>query len=150
MISEKVHKCTKCIIEKRTTKQKQNEVSYTLTAGNVNLGCVSCKICWAHAGYTGTDRSLLIGHNALLLRQIARGLLDALSHRHDDTWHGLWWTSWQHWLEHVENTQIANELSKWMKQSWCKQSTIRSRTHTSFDALTRPLYYVYCEKMSRT
>ena len=32
-----------------------------------------------HVGYTGTDRSLLMGHNALLLRQIARDLLHALS-----------------------------------------------------------------------
>ena len=34
----------------------------------------------------GTDRSLLTGHDALLLRQIARDLLHALSHRHDYTW----------------------------------------------------------------
>ena len=40
--------------------------------------------CSTHAGYIGTDRSLLMGHNALLLRQIARDLLPALSHRHDD------------------------------------------------------------------
>ena len=39
-----------------------------------------------HAGHIGTDRSLLTGHNALLLRQIARDLLYALSHRHDNTW----------------------------------------------------------------
>ena len=36
-------------------------------------------ICSAHAGYIGTDRSLLTGHDALLLRQIARDLLHALS-----------------------------------------------------------------------
>ena len=42
--------------------------------------------CLAHAGHIGTDRSLLTGHDALLLRQIARDLLHALSHRHDDTW----------------------------------------------------------------
>ena len=34
----------------------------------------------AHAGHIGTDRSLLTGHNALLLQQIARDLLHALSH----------------------------------------------------------------------
>ena len=34
-----------------------------------------------HAGHIGTDRSLLTGHNALLLRQIARDLLHALLHR---------------------------------------------------------------------
>ena len=33
-----------------------------------------------HAGYIGN------GHDALLLRQIARDLLHALSHRHDYTW----------------------------------------------------------------
>ena len=27
-----------------------------------------------HAGYIGTDRNLLTGHNALLLRQIALGI----------------------------------------------------------------------------
>ena len=40
----------------------------------------------AHAGHIGTDRSLLMGHNALRLRQIVRDLLHALSHRHDNTW----------------------------------------------------------------
>ena len=39
-----------------------------------------------HAGHIGTDRSLLTGHNALLLRKIAKDLLDALSHRHDYKW----------------------------------------------------------------
>ena len=34
-------------------------------------------------GYTGTDRSLLLGQDVLLLRQIARDLLHALSHRDD-------------------------------------------------------------------
>ena len=29
------------------------------------------RLCSAHAGYIGTDRSLLTGYNALLLRQIA-------------------------------------------------------------------------------
>ena len=42
--------------------------------------------CLAHAGYIGTDRSLLTGHDALLLQQIARDLLHVLSHRHDNTW----------------------------------------------------------------
>ena len=41
-----------------------------------------------HAGHIGTDRSLLTGHNALLLRQIARDLLHTLLHRHNsnNTW----------------------------------------------------------------
>ena len=39
-----------------------------------------------HAGHIGTDRSLLTGHNALLLRQIARDLLHALLHSHNNTW----------------------------------------------------------------
>ena len=39
-----------------------------------------------HAGHIETDRSLLTGHNALLLRQIARDLLHALLHRHNNTW----------------------------------------------------------------
>ena len=38
--------------------------------------------CSAHAGHIGTDRSLLTGHDALLLQQIARDLLHALSHTH--------------------------------------------------------------------
>ena len=38
--------------------------------------------CSAHVGYKGTDRSLLTGHDALLLQQIARDLLHALSNRH--------------------------------------------------------------------
>ena len=42
-----------------------------------------------YAGYIGTDRSLLMGHDALLLRHIAMDLLHALSHRHDNTWHGF-------------------------------------------------------------
>ena len=42
--------------------------------------------CLTHAGHIGTDRSLLTGHNALLLQQIARDLLHASLHRHDDTW----------------------------------------------------------------
>ena len=40
---------------------------------------------FAHAGSIWTDRSLLTGHDALLLRQIARDILLALSHRHDYT-----------------------------------------------------------------
>ena len=42
--------------------------------------------CSANAGYVGTDGSLLMGHDALLLRRIARDLLHASSHRHNDTW----------------------------------------------------------------
>ena len=41
--------------------------------------------CSAHAGYIGTDRSLLTGHNVLHLRQIARDLLHASSLRHNNT-----------------------------------------------------------------
>ena len=41
--------------------------------------------CPAHAGYMGTDRTLLMAHNALLLQQIARNLLQALPHGHDNT-----------------------------------------------------------------
>ena len=39
----------------------------------------------AHAGYIGTDRNLLTEHDALLIRQIARNRLHALSHRHNKT-----------------------------------------------------------------
>ena len=42
--------------------------------------------CSAHAGHIGTDRSLLTGYDTLLLRQIARDLVHALSHRHDSKW----------------------------------------------------------------
>ena len=37
----------------------------------------------AHAGYTGTNRSLLLGHNALPLRRISGYLLHPVLHRHD-------------------------------------------------------------------
>ena len=40
----------------------------------------------AHAGYTGTDRSLLTVHNALLLRHISRDPLHALSHIYNTAW----------------------------------------------------------------
>ena len=33
-----------------------------------------------------SGRSLVTGHNALLLRQITRDLLHAISHGHDNTW----------------------------------------------------------------
>ena len=38
----------------------------------------------------GTDRHQTEGHKTLLLRQIARDLLHALSYRYDNTWHCLW------------------------------------------------------------
>ena len=54
-----------------------------------------------------TNRSLLTRHNTLLLWQIARDLLHALSHRHDNTWHSLCWTSHQHWWEQVNSTLVG-------------------------------------------
>ena len=39
-----------------------------------------------HAGHIGTDRSLLTGHDAILLRQIASDLLHALLHKHNNIW----------------------------------------------------------------
>ena len=36
--------------------------------------------------YIGTVRGLLTGHDVLLLQQIARDVLHALTHRHDNTW----------------------------------------------------------------
>ena len=47
--------------------------------------CIILRPCSAQAGYIGTNRSLLTGHNTLLLQQIARDLLHALSHRHNNT-----------------------------------------------------------------
>ena len=44
-------------------------------------------ICLAHEGHIGTDRCLLIGQCATPLRQIAKDLLNAVSHMHDNTWH---------------------------------------------------------------
>ena len=38
------------------------------------------------SSYIGKDISLLTEHDALLLQQIARDLLHALSHRHNNTW----------------------------------------------------------------
>ena len=66
----------------------------------------------------GTDRSLLIGHNALFLRQIAREPLHKLSHRHDNRWHSLWWTSRWQWRKGVSDMQIASELSKQAERTW--------------------------------
>ena len=43
------------------------------------------RTCSAHAGYIRKDRSLLTGHDALPLQEIARDLLHALSYRHDNT-----------------------------------------------------------------
>ena len=37
-------------------------------------------LCLAHAGHVGTDKRLQTGRNAILLRQVARGILHALSH----------------------------------------------------------------------
>ena len=45
----------------------------------------------------------------LFLWQITWDLLHALSHAHNDTWHGLWRTSRQHWLnmlKQVDSVQI--------------------------------------------
>ena len=68
--------------------------------------------CSAHAGHFGTDRSLLTGHDALLLWQIARDLLRALSYKHDNTWHGLWWNSRRHWWGQFDNILIEFLLSE--------------------------------------
>ena len=65
----------------------------------------------AHAGHIGTDRSLLTGHNPLLLRQIARDLLHALLHRHNNTWTAFFLTSRRHWWEQVNSTLIEFHLS---------------------------------------
>ena len=59
-----------------------------------------------HAGHIGTDRSLLTGHGALFLRQIARNRLHALSHRHDYTWYCLCSTSRRHWWERIDKIVI--------------------------------------------
>ena len=91
------------------------------------------------------DRSLLTWHNALLLWQIARDLLHALSHRHDNTWHDLCWTSRRHWLEQVGDSQLERELLTWSKQtedSWLEPSIPWSQSiltlHTSIEPLPRP------------
>ena len=68
--------------------------------------------CSAHAGHIGTDRSLLMGYDAILLRHIARDLLHVLSHRHDNTWNGLWWTSHRHWWRQVDYMLIEFHLSE--------------------------------------
>ena len=39
--------------------------------------------CSVHAGYIWGDRSLLTGHDVLLLQQKARDLLHELSHSHE-------------------------------------------------------------------
>ena len=47
----------------------------------------------------------------------AMDLLPTLSYRHDNTWHCLYWPSWQHCLEQVSVTQTASEFSIWLKQT---------------------------------
>ena len=49
-----------------------------------------------HAGYIRTDRSLLLGHDALLSQKIAGDLSTALSHST-----AFWWTSQWHWLDEL-------------------------------------------------
>ena len=88
-----------------------------------------------------TDRSLLTRHNALLLQNIARDLVHALSHRYDNTWHGLCWTSQRHWLEQVGDSQLECELFTWSEQtgdSWLEPSISRSQTILTLRACVEP------------
>ena len=76
--------------------------------------------CWAHAGYIGTDKSLLMWHDPLLFWNIARDLLHVVSHKHDTRntfdepagdpgWSKLWHADSKWFLKQTE-------------QSWCKPS----------------------------
>ena len=81
--------------------------------------------CLTHADHIGTDRSLLTGHNALLLRQIARDLLHALLHRYNNTWTAFFLTSRRHWWEWVSNTVIESHLSMTSGSSGAQTRTAR-------------------------
>ena len=48
---------------------------------------------------------MLTGQNVLLLQQIARDCLHTFWNRHNNTWHGLWWTTWRHWCEQVSQSK---------------------------------------------
>ena len=63
--------------------------------------CLYLRACVAHAGHIGTDRSLLMGHDALRLQQIAEDIVHAVSHRYDNTWQVCWYTNQRYWLEQV-------------------------------------------------
>ena len=91
-----------------------------------------CSALAGHIHDIGTDRSLLTRHDALLLQQIARDFLHALSHRHDNAWHSLWWTSRLPWWEQVSDPQIASELSKQAEQRWGEPSTYWLLTHMRY------------------
>ena len=64
-------------------------MSHTITTTLADMLYCLFVVFESYAGHIGTDRSLLIGHDALLLQQIAGDLLHALSHRCDNTWHCL-------------------------------------------------------------
>ena len=69
--------------------------------------------------------------------RIAGDLLQALSHRHDNKWYGLWWTCWWHWMEQVCNImQRECELSKQMEQSWHEPSLFKSLIYMHKDCTT--------------
>ena len=70
--------------------------------------------CLAHAGHIRTDRSLLMGHDALLLRQIARDLLHASLHRHNDTWTAF--------FEPVVGTGGNSSIVLWQHITFLKQA----------------------------
>ena len=69
--------------------------------------------CLTHAGHIGTDRSLLMGHDVLLLRQIARDLLHASLHRHNDTWTAF--------LDPVVSTGRNSLIALWQHTTFLKQ-----------------------------
>ena len=71
---------------------------HSYSYSEIGLSCLtSCLFVWIiFTSLLSTcrpyrDRSLLTGHDALLLGQIARDLLHASSHRHDNTWTALCW-----------------------------------------------------------
>ena len=73
--------------------------------------------------YIGTDRSLPMGHDAPLLWQMARDLLHALAHRHDNTWMALGepvvgtgrgkWITWWYNATFLKQTDLAGLKSGW-------------------------------------
>ena len=90
-------------------------------AGWISFVCLNhINVPVQHIRFIGTDRSLLTGHNTLLLWQIAKDLFHALPHRHDNIWTAFG--------EPVVGTGGDKLISRWQNSTFLKQ---RDRTWTA-------------------
>ena len=94
-------------------------VKVTASAG-ISFFIILTFPCSAYTGCVGIARSLLMGHNTLLLWQIPRGHLHGLSHRQDNTWRDLWWTSRKHWWGQVDSMLVEFHLSETNGSYWAR------------------------------